>query len=52
MDKPTVLSKLKEVRDDVRDYLDTGYEADAEISCVICGKIDGLIQEVERDSKR
>ncbi len=47
MDNETVVQKLSGIRSEIRDYLDTGYTADKEISAVICGKIDELIKEID-----
>ena len=40
------VTSLKNIREEIRSYLDTGYEADIEISNVICGKIDNEIKAI------
>ena len=37
---------LKNIQEEIRAYLDTGYDADAEISTVICEKLDNEIKAI------
>jgi hypothetical protein len=40
------VTSLKSIKEEIRSYLDTGYDSDVEISNTICGKIDNEIKAI------